>query len=67
MTFDGTVSSGTAPLTYSWSFGDGGTAVGGTTSNTYTGCDGITSFVVSLSVTNSFGNDVVQKNVTPQP
>jgi adhesin/invasin len=67
VTFDGTVSSGTSPLTYSWSFGDGGTAVGGTTSNTYTGCDGIASFVVSLSVTNAFGNDVSQKNVTPQP
>jgi hypothetical protein len=65
--FDGTVSSGTSPLTYSWSFGDGGTAVGGTTSNTYAGCDGITAFVVSLNVTNAFGNDVVQKNVTPQP
>jgi hypothetical protein len=41
--------------------------VGGTTSNSYAGCDGIASFVVSLSVTNAFGNDVVQKNVTPQP
>ncbi|MGB6848894.1 MAG: PKD domain-containing protein [Thermoanaerobaculia bacterium] len=66
VSFDGTVSSGTAPLTYSWSFGDGGTAVGGTTSHTYV-CTGIESFVVTLSVTNAFGNDVVQKNVTPQP
>ena len=67
VTFDGTISTGTAPLTYSWSFGDGGTAVGGTASNTYTGCDGIVTFVVTLSVTNSFGNDVAQKNVVPQP
>jgi hypothetical protein len=67
VTFDGTVSSGTAPLTYSWSFGDGGTAVGGTTSHTYTGCDGTVTRVVTLSVTNAFGNDVVQKNVTPLP
>ena len=65
VSFNGLVSTGTAPLTYSWSFGDGSTGVGAQPNNTYTGCNGIETFQVTLSVSNSFGNDVATKDVQP--
>jgi PKD repeat protein len=65
--FDGTVSSGTAPLTYSWNFGDQTTGVGAKPNHIYTGCTDISEFPVTLSVSNSFGSDTVIKNVSPRP
>ncbi len=44
-------STGTAPLTYAWSFGDGGTSTAASPTHTFTGSG---PFTVTLKVTNSY-------------
>jgi PKD repeat protein len=51
-------STGAIPLTYQWSFGDGGTSTAANPSHTYT-ADG--AYAVSLTVTNTFGSDTATK------
>jgi hypothetical protein len=50
--FDASASTGAAPLSYSWNFGDGTTGSGVNPSHTY---DGSGSFVVTLTVTETGG------------
>jgi PKD repeat protein len=50
--FDASASTGAAPLSYSWNFGDGTTGSGVNPSHTY---DGSGSFVVTLTVTENGG------------
>jgi PKD repeat protein len=53
VTFQGSASGGTAPLSYSWNFGDGGTASGTLTpSHTYSSAG---NFTVTLTVTDATG------------
>jgi PKD repeat protein len=52
VTFTASVTGGTAPLTYTWLFGDGGKATGATVSHTYTGSG---SYSVTLYVNDSSG------------
>ncbi|HYK93818.1 MAG TPA: PKD domain-containing protein, partial [Thermoplasmata archaeon] len=55
--FNGTAAGGTAPYSFAWSFGDGGTFVGGSTTHTY-GTTG--TFHGNLSVTDAVGGVGVQ-------
>ena len=52
VTFTATVSGGTAPYSYNWSFGDGTIGTGSSTSHTY---QAATTYTVSLAVTDSNG------------
>ena len=52
--FDGSLSTGTGTLTYSWNFGDETTGTGMTTIHTY-GSDG--TYTITLTVTDSVGSD----------
>ncbi|MGD9894324.1 MAG: PKD domain-containing protein [Dehalococcoidia bacterium] len=51
--FDGAASSGTGPLSYAWTFGDGTSATGARPVKTYTTAG---AFTVTLTVTDSAGN-----------
>lgn len=55
--FDGSTSTDneTAPLTYFWDFGDGGTSTSPTVGHTFIGTGGQESFTVSLTVTDTGG------------
>ncbi len=57
-------STGTAPLTYLWNFGDGSTSTLANPSHTYTSAG---SYTVSLKVTNAYGNETVTGSVNFKP
>ena len=52
VTFTGSVTGGTGPYTYSWSFGDGTTATGATATHTYSKAG---SYMVTMKATDSTG------------
>lgn len=61
LTFTGTEVSGTQPITYTWSFGDGATAQGATVTHTFTLP---ASYTVRLTATNCWGvTDTVSQTV----
>lgn len=51
-------STGTAPLTYAWTFGDGGTSTAASPSHTYTTAG---TYTVTLTVTNACGNNTLTR------
>src|SRR5207245_10303862 len=53
VSFTGTAVGGTAPYTYSWNFGDGGSATGLTATHSYTTAG---TFTTTLTVTDSPGS-----------
>ncbi len=59
--FSGTVAGGSAPLTWSWAFGDGGTATGQYATHAYAAPG---DYLVTLTVENGCGQDVVEYTVT---
>jgi PKD repeat protein len=59
--FSGTVAGGSAPLTWSWTFGDGGTATGQYATHIYA-VPG--DYLVTLTVANTCGQVVVEHTVT---
>jgi PKD repeat protein len=59
--FTATVITGTAPFSYTWDLGDGGTGTGITTTHTYTG-EGV--YTVTLTVENDCGMDTAEHVVT---
>ncbi len=65
--FDATLSTGTAPFTYAWEFGDGGIDTGATTSHYY-GSTGSYSYTVTVTDSNGcvgICSDVLQIVVAP--
>ena len=58
--FDASASTGLAPLTYAWAFGDGATGTGVTAQHTYSQ-QGV--YTVTLTVTNGVGNSNTQKTI----
>jgi PKD repeat protein len=63
--FTGTVAGGTAPLFYTWDFGDGGGASGSLTPSYIYATAG--TFTVTLTVTNTCGTADVSHPITVQP
>ena len=61
VTFQATVVGGSEPLTYDWTFGDGGTGVGPVVTHAYAAAG---DYVVTLTVSNDCGEDVVEKTIT---
>ena len=57
-------STGTAPLTYAWDFGDGATSSQPSPSHTYTTAG---SYTVKLKVTNAYGNETLTGSVNFAP
>jgi len=57
-------STGTAPLSYAWTFGDGGTSTSSDPTHTYTA---VGSYTVRLTVTNAFGTDTLTGTVNFSP
>jgi PKD repeat protein len=66
--FTGTVTLGTAPITYTWDFGDGTPAINGTTvAHTFPAATTTLTYTVTLTVTNSCSFGVTSRLVTVHP
>jgi len=63
VTFNGTAD-GTAPISYGWTFGDGGNGSGATVTHTYASAG---NYTVTMTATNACGSQSVQHTVTVQP
>ena len=63
VTFNGSAS-GTAPISYAWTFGDGGTGSGATVTHTYTSAG---TYTVAMTASNACGTQTVQHTVIVQP
>ncbi len=63
VTFTGTVTAGTLPIVYTWSFGDGGTATGAVVTHTFSTETAILPYTVAMTATNACGRDVAEQIV----
>jgi PKD repeat protein len=63
VTFTG-MALGSEPISYAWDFGDGGTATGNPATHTYAAPG---DYVVTMTVTNACGQQVVQHTITVAP
>jgi PKD repeat protein len=63
VTFSGSAS-GTAPISYAWTFGDGDTGNGATVTHTYTTAG---TYAVGMTASNACGTQTVEHTVTVQP
>jgi PKD repeat protein len=55
---------GTEPITYDWTFGDGGTASGQSVTHTYATAG---AYTVTMTASNACGQQAVQQSITVQP
>jgi len=63
VTFSGTAS-GSAPISYAWTFGDGGAGSGATVNHAYTTAG---DYIVTMTAGNACGSDPAQDTITIQP
>ena len=63
----GTVMTGTLPIVYTWDFGNGGTAVGGVVTYTFSVETAILPYTVVMTATNACGVAVTEQVVTVHP
>jgi PKD repeat protein len=63
VTFSGSAS-GTLPISYAWTFGDGGADTGATVTHTYAEAG---SYTVAMTASNTCGTQTVQDSITVQP
>jgi hypothetical protein len=67
VTFAGTVTAGTTPITYTWSFGDGGIGSGVVVSHTFPITTMSRTYGVTLTASNACSTPAVQRLITIRP
>ncbi len=67
VTFNGSVAGGTAPITYTWNFGDTDIGGGQNVTHTFPLSTASQAYTVTLTTQNACGENAVQKQVTVVP